>query len=191
MITFAIDSAACTTVVPTQHEAARGYKVWKDQAYGRTYGTAKKGGSRIKDEGKRILQTKIQGGELPKRLTTRVADVHRPLMAVGDMVDKGHAVLFDAGGSYAMNKKTGVKTPFVRKGKGWEVAFDLEAPETANEVSRRIIAEMTEAKAAQSQPTIELNILKGNQYELLANHEPEDNIHNLGFQWAARPQGRA
>jgi len=191
VITFAIDSAACTTVVPTQHEAARGYKVWKDQAYGRTYGTAKKGGSRIKDEGKRILQTKIQGGELPKRLTTRVADVHRPLMAVGDMVDKGHAVLFDAGGSYAMNKKTGVKTPFVRKGKGWEVAFDLEAPETANEVSRRIIAEMTEAKAAQSQPTIELNILKGNQYELLANHEPEDNIHNLGFQWAARPQGRA
>ena len=56
---------------------------------GATYGTAKKGGPRIKDQGKIILQTKCKPGERFKLLHTRKADVKAALMSVADMVDKG------------------------------------------------------------------------------------------------------
>ena len=168
-MTFAVDSAACRTVVPKGHKAARGYRVWKDKHLGERYGTAKKGGPKIEDEGLRILQTKVQGDETPKRIHTRTADVHRPLMAVCDLVDKGHAVLFDAGGSYAWNKKTGVTTPFVRVGKGWDLTFDLEAPEAANEISKKLIAEMRQSQLQAAQPQLELKL--NNKFEVLVEHE--------------------
>ena len=157
-IVFAVDSAACTTVVPKEHPAVRGYAVHADEQKGKTYGTAKKGDSRIVDEGKRILQTKAGEGLLPKRLNTRKADVQKPLLAVADIVDQNHAVLFDSAGSYALNKKTGEKTMFSRVGRGWNLKLDLEAPNKANKVMQQILAELSEEKQKQNNPMIELKV---------------------------------
>jgi len=164
-ITFAVDTAACRTVVPLGHEACRGYRVHSDEYTGQTYGTASKKGPRIKDEGKRILQTKGDGQNLPQRLNTRKADVNKPLLAVCDMVDHGHAVLFDSTGSYAIKKATGQKTNFQRVGKGWNLTLDLEAPAKANRVMSQMLAELRECKAANEGPTVELNVL-GSEVQL-------------------------
>ena len=176
-IIFAVDSAACRTVVSKNHRAVRGYKVWRDKFFGQTYGTAKAGGPRIADEGLRVLQTKASGMDPPMRLHTRKADVRKPLMAVCDMVDHNHAVLFDSGGSYAIHKKTGRKTTFTRNGRGWDLKLVLEAPEKANEVMAGVLAELRE-ELAKTNHVVELNI---------SDEKPEV----LGFTWAARLGGCA
>jgi hypothetical protein len=157
-ITFTVDSAACRTVVPCGHAAARGYHVHADAYTGQVYGTAKKNGPRINDEGRRVLQTTAVGGQLPRRLNTRKADVSKALLAVCDMVDHGQAVLFDSGGSYAFNKKTGARTPFVRRGKDWVVEMTLEAPDKANEIYAGILAEFNAKAAVGEEPEISLTI---------------------------------
>jgi hypothetical protein len=151
-IAFTVDSAACRTVVPLDHPAARGYKVHRDGGTGQAYGTAKKGGPKIIDMGQRVLQTKVVGSEAPKRLHTRKADVQKPLLAVCDLVDRGHSVLFDSTGSYAMNKRTGEKTPFARVGKDWILRLTLEAPQKANIVMAQAMAEMRELKTSAAVP---------------------------------------
>jgi hypothetical protein len=108
-----------------------------------------------------VLQTKVVGDGKPQRLNTRKADVAKPLLAVCDMVDKGHAVLFDAGGSYAVNKKTGLKTLFHRNGKEWELKLQLEAPEQANTIYAGLMAELAETTARNSQPEVSLQIGAG------------------------------
>jgi hypothetical protein len=72
-------------------------------------------------------------------------------MAVCQMVDNGHAVLFDSGGSYALDKRTREKTMFARAGRGWDLELDLEAPEKANKVMSEILAEMRDGKGAEAQ----------------------------------------
>ena len=71
-ITFRVDSGACKTVINPDHPAARGYRIWDDPDTGKLYRTAGKSG--VKDEGKRILQTKATGGPhgQPQMLKTRV-----------------------------------------------------------------------------------------------------------------------
>jgi hypothetical protein len=123
---------------------------------GQLYGTAKRGAPKIQDEGKRVLQTKVVGDEYPRQLKTRKADVGKPLLAVCDLVDHQHAVLFDSGGSYAINKRTGVKSPFTRNGKDWELKLTLEAPDTANAVTAGIMAQLAEVKARAEHPAVEL-----------------------------------
>ena len=54
-ITFGIDTAACKTVVPAKHPAARGYLVHKDSQLGCAYSTA--GREKVYDQGKRVLCT--------------------------------------------------------------------------------------------------------------------------------------
>ena len=54
-LTFGIDTAACNTVVPVNHPAARGYVVHKDSLLGCGYSTA--GRDKVYDQGKRILCT--------------------------------------------------------------------------------------------------------------------------------------
>ena len=133
------------------------------------YGTAKKGASKIVDKGKRVLQTKVTGAEMPRHLNTRKADVDKPLMAVCDLVDHHHAVLFDSGGSFAMNKKTGVKTAFVRSGKEFHLKLLLEAPEKANSVMAGILAELAEVKAKEEQPQVELTLAGGGGLQSVAS----------------------
>ena len=127
----------------------------KDSTTGVSYGTAAKHGKKIVDGGKRILQTKTIGAGRPQRLNTRKADVSKALLAVCEMVDMRHTVLFDSSGSYAVNKVTGVKTPFVRKGNDWHLKVTLEAPDKANKVMEQILAEMRELKKVQVESAVE------------------------------------
>ena len=145
-ITFKVDSGACTTVVHPEHRAVRGYKIWKDEKTGKFYRTA--GTAQVKDEGKRILQTKMRSGPdgKPVRLRTRAARSTAPLMAVKDMVAAGQMVVFDAEGSFTYDKASGKKTPFHSTAGGWELTLDLEAPETANKVNQQVIAEIAAEK---------------------------------------------
>jgi hypothetical protein len=154
-IEFTVDSGACRTVVPRDHPAVRGYRVHKDSTTGVSYGTAAKHGKKIVDEGKRILQTKTNGAGVPQRLNTRKADVGKALLAVCEMVDAKHTVLFDSSGSYAVNKVTGVKTPFLRKGNDWHLKLTLEAPDKANKVMSQILAEMRELRKVQIEAAVE------------------------------------
>ena len=145
-ITFRIDTGACATVVPKDHQATRGYRIWSDAKTGRDYNTA--GASKVKDEGRRVLQTKAGGGPqgTPRRLETRAARVSQALMAVVDMVDRGQVVVFDSTRSFAYHKQTGVETEFVRREGGWDLTLDLEAPEIANKVAQDYLAQMTTEK---------------------------------------------
>jgi len=185
-ITFTVDSAACRTVVPRKHAAARGYRVLADSYTGQVYGTAKKDGPKIVDEGRRVLQTRVSGAEKPRRLNTRRADVSKALMAVCDMVDHGQAVLFDSGGSYAFNKKTGERTPFVRKGKEWEMKVTLEAPAKANEVFAGVLAEMQQAAAKEDQPEITL-MMNGGVVGVAGGPEVDAEARSSFLQGRAEP----
>jgi hypothetical protein len=79
-------------------------------------------------------------------------------MAVCDLVDHGQAVLFDSGGSYAFNKKTGERTPFLRRGKEWEMAMTLEAPSKANAVFAGVLAAMRDVAKSSDEPEIMLSV---------------------------------
>ena len=78
-ITFGVDTAACRTVVPGNHPAARGCRVHWDPGAGVPYFTA--GKSVVWDEGRRLLVAKQATGE-PVMIESRQATVRRPLMAV-------------------------------------------------------------------------------------------------------------
>ena len=73
-ITFNVDSGATRTVVKRDHQAVRGYKVHKDEQTGVPYNTA--GKQQIKDEGRRILQVKVELGQ--KRQICLLQDGHYP-----------------------------------------------------------------------------------------------------------------
>ena len=106
-MTFKVDSAACRTVVNKEHKAVRGYSIHRDGKTGQQYGTAKRGGPKIEDEGLRVLQTKAVGGCMPQRIRTRCADVSGALMAVCDLADAGHRVVSDSNEAFALNKASG------------------------------------------------------------------------------------
>ena len=76
-------------------------------------------------------------------METRAAKVTQALMAVVDMVDRGHVVVFDSSRSFVHNKETGIETEFVRREGGWDMTLDLEAPEIANIVNKEYLAQIT------------------------------------------------
>ena len=186
-LTFAVDSAACTTVCNKDHPAIRGYKLWQDAKAGREYGTAKRRGAKIVDEGKRVLQTKRVGGAMPSRIHMRQAEVASPLMAVCDMVDANHCVVFDSSGSFAFNKQTNEKIEFERKGKKWNLTVNLEAPKEANRVATQILAELKESKKQNDEPTVADQVLASVVGPLGPDNESRG---ESSFLWATRPTGR-
>ena len=60
-ITFGIDTAACKTVFPDNHPAARGYLVHTDSLLGSAYSTADR--DKVYDQGKRNLCTLDETGK--------------------------------------------------------------------------------------------------------------------------------
>ena len=100
-------------------------------------------------------------------------------MAVVEMVDNGHAVLFDSGGSYAFDKKTGHKLHFRREGRGWDLDLELEAPATANRIAKEMLAQVTDNKNGESEAEIDLVKL----FEFGGDADEED----MDFRMAARP----
>ena len=147
-ITFGVDSGACVTAVPTDHLAVRGYRVWSDGQKNRTYTAAS--GKSIRDEGARVLQTRADGPEGPRRLRTRCAKVRRPLLSVKEIVRVGNRVVFDLEGSYTEDKHSGRRQYFRDVPGGWDLTLDLEAPEVANEVAEQIHS------VQQAQPAVAL-----------------------------------
>ena len=102
-ITFGIDSAACKTVVPSEHPAARGYRTHSDRLTGSKYSTASK--ATVTDEGQRILCAKGVGGS-PMVLNTRKVNCRRPLMSVSAMCEAGNWVVFGPDGTgFAYHEK--------------------------------------------------------------------------------------
>ena len=96
------------------------------------------------------------------RLFTRCVDVSNALLSVPEMVDCGHAVVFDQGRSFALHKTSGRMHEFCRNGKGWDLTLELETPEEANKhnhgESVRRLAEIQQ-KEEDKKPT-GLDVLK-------------------------------
>ena len=128
-ITFGVDTAACRTVVPASHPAARGYRVHSDSEKGAPYATA--GKSLVWDEGHRLLVAKQASGG-PMTLSTRQAQVRRPLMAVKPMTKQGQWVCFGPDRAFAYRPETGRVIPFEPTPTGWNLTLELEAPNDAN-----------------------------------------------------------
>ena len=131
-IVFNVDSGASKTVVNKDNRAARGYKIHRDAQTGVPYHTA--GKQRIKDEGKRVLQTKQMGDQKPSRMNTRVADVRNPLLSPSEIAKCGHDIILRNEDGYAIHRETGQTHKFDRTVGGWQHKATLEAPGEANRV---------------------------------------------------------
>ena len=68
------------------------YPIVKDDRTGTSYRPV--AGPLIQDKGLRTLMLKTNGVDAPRTLKFRVCDVHKPLVAVSDMVDNGQVVIF-------------------------------------------------------------------------------------------------
>ena len=106
-ITFGVDTAACRTVVPGNHPAAKGYRVHWDSGAGVPYSTA--GKSVVWDEGRRLLAKQATGE--PIMIGSRQAPVRRPLMAVKPMTAQGQWVCFGPERAFAYKIETGRVIP--------------------------------------------------------------------------------
>ena len=121
------NTAACKTVVLTNHLATRGYLVHKDSLLGCAYSTA--GRDKVYDQGKRILYTLGETGK-PLAIESRKLDCRRPLMAVTEMTDCGRWVcLGPQWQGFSSNPRTGQKIDFTSTPGGWDLTMTLEPPE--------------------------------------------------------------
>ena len=71
-------------------------------------------------------------------LTMQVAEVTKPLGSVRAMVKAGNKVVFDDGGSYILNKATGVKTNMEDRNGAY--VFDIWIPRAKGVSSNRFDA---------------------------------------------------
>ena len=148
-IEFNVDSGASKTVVNGKNRAARGYKIHNDAQTGVSYRTA--GTQQIKDEGKRVLQTKPNPGEKPWRINTRVANVRNNLLSPSEMAKCGHDILLRNEDGYAIHRETGKTHKFERTSGGWKFRTTLEAPAEANRVwEMHRLAELSPPKVDES-----------------------------------------
>ena len=114
--------------------------------------------TKVTDEGLRVLATKGTPEKKPMLMRTRKAKVRRPLLCVADLVDNNKTVIFDTTGSFAVDKRTGDKQMFERKGKGWDLTLDLQAPDAANEEFSKLRALAAVEKETVEQPQISILI---------------------------------
>ena len=119
-------------MVNGKHLAVRGYRILKDEQTGTLYRTAAK--QQIRDEGKRVLQTKAFPGAKPWRMNTRVADVRNSLLSPSEMAKCGHDILLRNEDGYAIHRTTGVTHKFDRTSGGWKFDAELESPAEANRI---------------------------------------------------------
>ena len=145
-IRFGVDTAACVTVTPIDHPAVRGYKCWKDGAFGRAYSCAND--AKVYDEGLRVLSIRSGQNAGPLLMRSRSAKVKRPLMCVADLVDANKTVVFDSEGSFSVDKSTGQRLQFERRGKGWDVEFELECPTEANNTVSELVRQQKGEQAS-------------------------------------------
>ena len=143
---FGIDTAACKTVVPTNHPAARWYLVHKDSPVGCAYSTA--GRDKVYDQVKRILCTSDETGK-PMAIQSRKVNCRRPLMAVTEMTDCGRWVCFGPQRQgFSSDPRTGEKIEFTPTPGGWDLTMKLEPPERGNKILNKAIQEISAKKRA-------------------------------------------
>lgn len=126
-VRIGIDSGAGATVWPTH--LYPDVPTVQDGKSGRQYYPAGKDQPSISDRGRRDYQLKDCSGQR-RELKARVADVRKPLLAVSEMNDAGHHVLFyaDGRGAFAEHAKTGKKTQLERSNGIFELVCDVMPP---------------------------------------------------------------
>ena len=128
-----VDSGSHVSVIPP--DTAREYPVVKDKHVGRSYHTATD--QTVKDEGRKSVMGFPLDAEFASGyqddlmgLHLRVAKVKRGLLAVCEMVDSGHKVVFDKDDSgrdisHIVHKETGRVIPFKREGRNWQLVMKV------------------------------------------------------------------
>ena len=117
--TFGIDSCAAVSIIKT--DVAADYPM--DPGFQpNTYLTAN--GSKLQDEGRRSIFVKSQEGQT-RGIRARVGRVSKNLLAMADLVDTGHRVIFDSDGSYAVHKQTKKRLNFTRRRNVFEADFEV------------------------------------------------------------------
>ena len=103
---------------------------------------------KVHDEALTVLQTKRKDGPkgTPIQLKTQVANVKSNLLAITDLVDNNHTVIFDSGRSFAVHKKSGMETEFSRSDGGWNLTLDLEAPDWTVKDQKQTLAMLSAQK---------------------------------------------
>ena len=125
-LTMGVDSGAAVTVIPRWSCGA--YPVVKGDRAGVTYRTATN--QAVKDEGLRELIGRPNGQGEVMGIRARVADVHKALLSVAEVVDKGFRVVFDTDQdgrdtSHMVRKSTGQRVEFRRRNKVYEIDWDI------------------------------------------------------------------
>ena len=67
-------------------------------------------------------------------------------------------MVFDSSGSFVIDKATGEKQPFERKGKGWDLTLELQAPEAANQYFQELKALTKAEQRSTDNPQIQIFI---------------------------------
>ena len=175
---FGVDTAACTTVVPSAHPAVRGYRTHVDARVGTLYSTA--GKTTIADEGQKMLvESSKQGTSL---IRSRVADVRRALLSVKDMTNNGHFVVFGPDCAFAHKPKTGRTTHFESTTTGWDHTVMVEPPNAANNIMNEMIATKS-AERAEAHEALETQEPKWPSMPAVIEQALGVHTSRSGFHW--------
>ena len=103
-----IDSGAACTVIPSGWFPGVELRPTASSELGATYRAAN--GSLVKDEGQKIISVRTEDGYL-RRISCTSMKVHKMLLAVSKLVEKGHEVLFSPNGCHIKHLGTGHTLP--------------------------------------------------------------------------------
>ena len=128
-VRIGIDSGAGVTVWPRDLcNDGRPTMETPESRSGIGYLGAQEGAPSIKDEGCRQYRV-VDGQQKTRDLKVRVANVRKPLLAVADLNDLGHDVVFPATArglsAFARDARTGETTSFERRNRVFEYAVDV------------------------------------------------------------------
>ena len=114
MIDVTVDSGACVTVMPSGR--CPGIRIHeKDLSLnGVEYEVAN--GEAISNLGERRCEVMTLGSMIPKRITFRIADVHKPLLSVSECSDMGNDCYPGKNGGTLCDTVTGETIPLQRQG---------------------------------------------------------------------------
>eukprot|EP00971_Amphidinium_carterae_P334404 6469680-Amphidinium_carterae.1 len=132
-LSIAVDSGAAASVIPA--EAVETYPTTHDDKYGRSYESAT--GERTADQGLVCVACQCQGKQ--KVLRMRKTRVKRGLLAVRDLLETGHRVIFEmdragADRSYIEHIGSGERLNLMCRQRVWELEVKILDPKTAQEL---------------------------------------------------------
>ena len=110
----AVDSGAAASVVPNKWFPDVEARPTISSESGTSYRAAN--GQLVQDEGEKIIEVMAEDGEV-RRLRCTSTAVHRMLLAVSKLVEKGHEVYFGPKNSYLKHLASGMTLPIhLRRG---------------------------------------------------------------------------